>query len=103
MATSIIVLFNLKAGVNPADYENWARTTDLPTVRKMSSVTDFEVLRASGLFGSDAKPPYQYIEVINIQNLEGFGSEASTPEMQAIASEFQQWADQPIFILADRI
>lgn len=53
----IIVLFNLKPGVDAAAYEAWARSTDIPGVRALKSVDDFQVYRATGLFGSDAKPP----------------------------------------------
>ena len=62
----IIVLFNLKDGVDPAAYEAWARQSDIPGVNALGSVTRFTVHKATGLFGSDAPSPYQYVEVIDI-------------------------------------
>ena len=47
----IVVLFNLKPGVDPAAYEEWARTTDIPGVRALGSCTDFQVYRTTGLLG----------------------------------------------------
>ena len=44
MAT-IIVLFNLKPGVDPGRYEAWARSTDLPIVRGLPAVQGFDVHR----------------------------------------------------------
>lgn len=100
--TKIIVLLNLKAGKNAADYENWARTTDLPTVNGLSSVNSFEVLQSTGLLGSDDKPPFDYIEIIDVADMEKFGAEVSTEAMGKIAAEFQEWAT-PTFILTRNI
>ncbi|WP_446655345.1 REDY-like protein HapK [Blastomonas sp.] len=97
----IIVLFNLKPGVSISDYENWARTRDIPGVNALSSVTSFTVHRATGLFGSDAASPYQYIEIIDITGMDPFVAEISTPEFQAMAAPFQDYADAPQFILTE--
>ena len=45
--TSIVVVFDLKAGVDPARYEAWARQTDMPNVKALASVRDFRVLRVA--------------------------------------------------------
>jgi len=97
----IIVLFNLKPGVSISDYETWARTRDIPGVNALSSVTSFSVHRATGLFGSDAASPYQYIEIIDIPAMDLFVAEISTPEFQAMAAPFQDYADNPQFILTE--
>ena len=95
----IIVLFNLKEGVDPAAYEAWARRSDIPGVNGLGSVNRFTVHKATGLFGSDAAAPYQYVEVIDIAGMDGFVADISTPEFQAMAAPFQQFADNPQFIL----
>lgn len=97
----IIVLFNLKPGVSISDYEAWARTRDIPGVNALSSVTSFTVHKATGLFGSDAPAPYQYIEIIDITGMDPFVAEISTPEFQAMAAPFQDYADAPQFILTE--
>ena len=53
----IVVLFNLKPGVDPEVYEAWARGTDIPGVNALSSVSGYTVHKATGLFGSDAASP----------------------------------------------
>jgi len=103
MATRIIVIFNLKAGVNPEEYESWARVTDIPTVNTLGSVSSFEVLRGVGVLGSDAPPPYQYIEVLDVKDMEALGADVGTERMQRISKEFQQWADNPVFIITERV
>ncbi|WP_226702843.1 REDY-like protein HapK [Microbulbifer elongatus] len=103
MSTTIIVLFNLKPGVSPSDYEQWAKTTDLPTVRKLGSVNQFSVLRTSGLLGSEAPAPYQYVELLEVNDMETLGADVSSETMQRVAAEFQQFADNPQFMLTDVI
>ncbi len=41
----VVVLFNLREGFDVAAYEDWARTTDMPTVRGLGSVSGFEMFR----------------------------------------------------------
>jgi hypothetical protein len=97
----IVVLFNLKPGVDPAAYEAWARGTDIPGVNALSSVTGYTVHKATGLFGSDAASPYQYIEVIDITAMEPFVVDVTNPEFQKVAAAFGEFADAPQFILTE--
>ncbi|APG61650.1 REDY-like protein HapK [Sphingorhabdus lutea] len=99
----IIVLFNLKSGVNAQEYEAWARADDIPTANALPSVHEFTVHRATGIFGSDAKSPYDYIEVIDINGMDEFVGDVSNPEFQAKVAPFQAFADNPIFILTKDI
>ncbi|MEE4211820.1 MAG: hypothetical protein V2I43_21450 [Parvularcula sp.] len=103
MSTKIVALFNLKQGLDAADYEKWAKSTDLPTVNGLRSVEDFKVFRAAGLLGSDAKPPYQYIEIIDVGDMSLFGEEVSSETMQKVAGEFQAMADDLVFILTEEL
>lgn len=99
----IIVLFNLKPGVDPATYEEWARATDLPGVRALRSVSDFQVYRATGLLGTDARPPCAYIEVIDVADMAAFGADVSSEAVQKVAAEFQRFADNPQFVLTEAL
>jgi hypothetical protein len=98
----LIVLFNLKPGKSAADYEAWARATDLPIVNGLKSIDRFEVFRSTGLLGSDQPPPYQYVEIIDVNDLSLFGDEVGTERMKRVAAEFQAWAD-PVFISTEPI
>ena len=97
----IVVLFNLKEGASRADYEAWARGTDIPGVNALGSVARFTVHRATGLFGSGAPSPYDYIEVIDIHAMDAFVADVSDPEFQKVAAAFGQFADNPQFILTE--
>ena len=101
--SKVIVLFNLKEGVSVTAYEDWAQKTDLPMVNKLSGVDNFEVLRTISLFGSDYAAPYQYIEIIDIFDMEKFKIALGDETMQRVAQEFQGFADNPIFITTESL
>ncbi len=99
----IIVLFNLKPGTDVAAYEEWARTRDLPNVRALTSIDGFQIYRATGLLGSDAAPPYRYVEIIDVADMGDFGKDVGNDAMQKVAAEFQAFADHPQFILTEQL
>ena len=98
----MVVLFNLKPGVSPEEYERWARETDVPAVGSLGSVERFRVFRSMGMLGSEAKPPYAYMELVEIADLDKLGADAATEKMQQITQQFQAMADNPIWILFDQ-
>jgi hypothetical protein len=89
----LIALFNLKPGVSVDIYEEWAKTVDLPVVNALASVESFKVYRATGVLGSDAKPPYGYVEILDIPDMDAFGKDVSGSTMQSIAAAFQEMVD----------
>ena len=99
----MIVLFNLKAGVSVDDYEVWAKARDIPIVRAMPSVDDFQVYRTTGLFGSTAAPPYAYIEVIDVADMDGFDKDIASAAMQDNMTDFAGFADAPAIMLTEAL
>lgn len=99
----LIVMFRLRPGTDRAAYEAWARNTDLPVVRGLDSVAGFDLHRIHGLFGSEDRAPYEYVEVIEIGDEQRFGDELATATMQRVAAEFRAFADAPVFMRASRI
>lgn len=97
----IVCLFNLKPGASREAYEAWARGTDIPGVNALGSVQGFTVHRATGLFGSDAPPPYDYVEIIDIRGMDAFVADVSDPAFQTVAAAFGEFADAPQFILTE--
>lgn len=99
----VLVLFNLKAGVDPALYEEWALRRDIATVRGLPSIAGFDVFAATGLLMGDGAPPFAYFEVIDVADDAGFGADVATPQMQEISAEFRTYADNPVFVLLRRL
>ena len=101
---TMIVLFNLKPGQSEADYETWAKEADIPTVTALKSVQDFKVYRSEGLFGSDAKAPYRYVEVIQVTSAEDLGADVGASDaMAAIIAKFGEIAESPTFMVTEQI
>ncbi len=97
MTTTLIVLFNLKDPARRAEYERWAKEVDLPTAGALKSVDAFEVLKAQGLL-TGGPSPYEYVEVLRINDMAQLAADIGTPAMQAVAAQFQAFADNPLFI-----
>ena len=101
---TLIVLFNLKEGIEESDYQKWALEVDIPIAGSLKSVNDFKLYKTEGIFGSDQTPPFKYIEVIDINNFDSFPSDiAAEPRMNEVASKFQSLAESPIFLVTDKI
>ncbi len=99
----VVVVFNLKAGVDPARYEAWARQTDVPNVKALASVRDFRVLRVAGLMNG-AAAPYQYVEIIELHHsLDALRADVKSETMQRVAREFREFADAPQFMVTEQL
>jgi len=102
--TTIVVLFNLKAGIEPARYEAWAAARDLPTVRSFRSVRRFDVLKVAGLLSGTGNAPYEYVELLEVDSVESLrGDITATPAMAEIARQFREYADSPVFMVTGPI
>jgi REDY-like protein HapK len=90
---SMIVLVDLKEGVSPEGYERWVLESYAPAVRELPSVEDWRDYRVTGLLGSDAVPPHQYIVTLEIRDLDRLGREMASEEMQRLLSELHDLAE----------
>jgi len=89
----MIVLVDLKEGVRPEDYERWVLKTYAPAARSLPSVQDWRNYRIGGLLASDIALPYQYIVTLDIDDLEQFGRDMASEEMQALLAELHRFAE----------
>ena len=101
--TTIVVLFNLLPDTDSLAYENWAKTVDIPNVRRLPGCSDFRVLKVSGLLGSDEAPPYAYSEIIEVEDMAPFGEAVGSEAMQAVAAQFQTFAKDPVFMVSESL
>ena len=90
---SMIVLVDLKEGVDPEDYERWVLESYAPAVRELPSVEDWRDYRATGLLGSDTAPPYRYVVTLDIRDLDQLGRDVASEGMQGLLSELHDLAD----------
>ncbi len=97
----IFVLFDLQESADPDEYERWAEETDAAAVRALPSIDSFEVFRIDGAL--EGESPHEYVEVIEVNDMEQFQVDVGTDRMQEVAAQFQERADDPVFIVGERI
>jgi hypothetical protein len=102
MPTRIVALFNLRPGIDTADYERWARAVDLPTVNALPSVDKFEIFRVTGRLGADPPAPYAYAEIIDVRDMDVFGRDVATSHMQSVAADFARLAET-MFLTTEKL
>ena len=101
--TTIVVLFNLKDGVDQDEYEQWARTVDIPSVRRLSGCGGFDVLRTQGLLNGSPDAPYAYVELIQVNSMDDFMAAVGAPAAQDVAARFREFADGATFMVTESI
>jgi hypothetical protein len=101
---NLIIMYNLKPGVTPADFEAWVKSTDQPAMRGLARVADFQTLRAEKLLMGDGKPSVTYIETFSITDLDGFVAEDMPgATVQGVMGQFMGFADAPQFIVVSEV
>ena len=99
----LIVLFNLKKGILEADYERFANDIDSPLIRRLPSNQSFKILKTSGLLGSSAPSPFQYIEVMEVTSFGALAIDIENPEVQKMLQQFSTFAENPQLIPGKQI
>lgn len=100
----LLLRYNLKAGVSREDFENWVKDTDQPTMRALKSVKSFETWRTTGLLMGDGAPSQSYFEIFEISDFAAFtGEDMPGDTVQAIMGQFMGFADNPEFVLAEKL
>ena len=90
---SMIVLVNLKEGVDPEDYERWILESYAPAVRELPSVGGWRDYRVTGLLGSGTATPYRYVVTLDINDLDQLGRDMAGEEMRRLLSELHGLAE----------
>ena len=100
----LMLRYNLKGGVTPADFEKWVRDVDQPTMRGLERVASFETWKVTGLLIGEGMPSQQYFEIFEIADLAGFTAEDMQGEaVQSIMGAFTGFAEAPEFNIAEKL
>lgn len=78
--------------MRPEDYERWILESHAPAAKVLPSVRDWRDYRVSGLLGSDAVPPHQYVVTVEINDLEQLGRDMAGEEMRGLLSTLHRFA-----------
>lgn len=101
---NLFILYTLKDGVSPQEFEEWVRTTDQPALRSLARVQSFRTYRAERLLMGEGAPSIAYIEAFAIPDLDGFTAEDMGGEtVQKVMGEFMGFAEAPQFIVVSEV
>lgn len=101
---NLFLLYTLKDGVSPEDFERWVIETDYPSMRGLSRVQSFRTFRAERLLIGEGAPGVSYIEAFAIPDLEGFVSQDLPGDtVQGVMGQFMGLVDDPQFIVASEV
>ena len=79
-----LLLNRLRQGASSADYERWVREVDYPTARALPPIASYVVAKmAATLDGQPA--PYDYIERVEITDLDDYRAALADPSMATFA------------------
>jgi hypothetical protein len=92
-------MFKLREDADPQEYERWAIDRDAPVVRDLPSVDSFTVHRIKGTL--DGEAPYDYVEIVDVADMDQFGKDISGGEMATVAGEFTKFTSGPIFMVSE--
>lgn len=102
--SALILIYQLKDGVSPADFETWVQTIDHPAMRGLARVRSFDTYRVTGRLIGEGAPGVHYVELFDVPDLAGFASEDMASEtVQAVMGQFMGFAEAPDFYIAERL
>jgi hypothetical protein len=91
MAQRVFFLNKLREGVDPQEYEDWIRRVDYPVARAQGAITAYTVTRIEGTLSGEGESPYDYLEVIEITDLDAYRALGELPEFQQLLQEWSQY------------
>ncbi len=86
---TVMMVYNLKKGIDPEDYKKYSLEVDQPLVNSLSSVREFNVYFVKG-----PEKIWDVFETILIKSWEEFDRETQTEEMIEADKEWHQWIDE---------
>jgi hypothetical protein len=85
----VFFLNRLREGMSTEQYEQWVRDVDYPTARALKTISSYVVHRCDATFEGE-KPPYDYIERVEVTDLEAYRQELQSGE--GMEGFFEQWS-----------
>jgi hypothetical protein len=104
--TSCIFFFNqLSPGVNPSDYESWVRAVDYPRVETLRAVSSYTVVRIENHLRGDQGPlPSDYLEVVEVTDLEQYRAELATmPGREEFVAQLNSYVSNSLAVYGTAI
>lgn len=104
MAQRVFFLNTLSQGVDPQDYERWVRAVDYPIARAQPSILSYVVTRLEGHVVGSGDLPCQYLEVLEITDLDEYRAAGDTsPDFRRLMKEFGEYVGTTVAVFGEVI
>jgi hypothetical protein len=96
MRRRVFFLSHLREGVDPEEYERFLRDYDYPKTLELLPVSSYRATRIIGRAVSEGDVPYAYIEVLDIDDYDGYLKAFAdpTPEIAELIERVFSFVDQ---------
>jgi uncharacterized protein (TIGR02118 family) len=93
MASRVFFLATLRAGKDPDEYDRFLREVDYPLTTSLLPVTSYRATRIEGRVLSGGTPTYQYIDVIDVEDIEEYRAALRNPtaQVQRLLEQVDAW------------
>jgi len=91
MAHRVFFLNRLHEDADRNEYEAWIRRVDYPVARAQGAITSYTVTRIDGTLSGEGASPYDYLEVIEITDLDAYQALGELPEFKQLLQEWSQY------------
>jgi hypothetical protein len=92
--TSVFWFSRLKPGADAQAYERWVLETDYRLAQRVPCIEHYRVHRLIGAMGDEGRPPYDYIEILEVSDLDDYRDALGRdPALQQIVSEIAQFIE----------
>lgn len=99
MSTRVFFLTKLREGVSPEEYEAWVREADYPVASQEPTVTAYSVARLDGTLAGDGDTRYDYLEVVEVTDLDRYrNAAASNPAIATLLEDWSQYIGESLAV-----
>lgn len=103
MSTRICFMYRLREGVDRAAYERWVREVDVPFATARRTLLRYECVHIDGQIGSDSPSPYDYIELLEVTDVDDDQAGVTGPDAERIANEWLEFVRDHILAFGDPV
>ena len=102
MARRVFFLNRLHEHTDPAEYEAWIRRIDYPVARAQEAIRSYTVTRIEGTLDG-GESPYDYLEVIEITDLDAYRALGRKPEFEQLLREWSAFVAEAVIVHGEEI
>jgi hypothetical protein len=98
MAYRVFFLNRLREGAGRAAYEDWIREVDYPVARAQDAILSYQVTRLDGTLDGKSQSPYDYLEVLEITDLDAYRALGRKPEFEQLLAEWSEFVAEAVVV-----